>query len=552
MSETMDRCLTGIVSCGKLVHHTPFAVFLSLCFSYWNAVLAQEPSRIPASPSPHLANSALQKSILLTEVLESLQARHGLRYTLAAGLTRDRVRLNSAAISRVSDIATLLAGYNWVGIHDARGKLTAVKVTGRNGDGTKPAEPSGKHLPLLSYRKPPPQLPRRYRSLPPGSVYPVDIPANQLRNMVVGERVALNLPGAEYTLHHDHAWPHENGDRTWVAKLETTDNDLLRSLITLGDGTDLDGQIRTPAGSYLLEADDTGAWLIDLAASGLRRGDFDAGGVSPMGSALKPQAGVSQKDSGPVGRAVGVPDFAAGASATSASTEIDVLLLYGRNMTGPGIRTRLNHLMALANQALLDSQAPVRLRLAGIEPSLNGDSGNNRHTLYRLTANQGAFRNTGSLRKQYRADLVLLVRNFKAKTHGQSCGEAWVNGGSGSPLSAELAYGVVNQGRDGGYYCSGLTLAHEIGHLLGAAHDRQHSQVEGHFSYARGYGVAGKFGDIMSYFHPETGLFANPGLIQCAGQPCGIAMGKPGEADVVSTFGKTAKTVASFMSGDQE
>lgn len=548
----MNRHPPGIVDCGKRVHFAQLALVLTLAFTHYRVVLAQEPSRVLASPSSRLSVTSHQESVPLTELLERLQTRQGLRYTLAAGLTRDRVKLKSTAIGRVSDIAILLAGYNWVGIHDARGKLTAVMVTGRNGDGANAAGSSGKPLPLLAYRKPPPHLPQRYRALPPGSVYPVDISVDHLRNMTLGERVSLNLPGAEYTLRHDHAWPHENGDKTWVAKLETTDNDLLRGLITLGDGTDLDGQIRTPAGSYLLETDNTGAWLIDLAASGLRRGDFDAGGVSPIGSALTPRAGADQRDSAPVGGAVGEPDFAAEHPGSSALAEIDVLLLHGRNMAGPGMRTRLNHLMALANQALLDSQAPVRLHLAGIEPSLNGDTGSNRQTLYRLTAHQGAYRNTGSLRQQYRADLVLLVRGFKAKPHGQSCGEAWVNGSSGSPLSADLAYGVINHGRDGGYYCSGLTLAHEIGHLLGAAHDRQHAQVAGHFSYAHGYGVAGKFGDIMSYFHPETGLFANPALIQCAGQPCGIAMGKPGETDVVSTFGKTAKAVASFMNGDQE
>ena|GEM_PF-651172 len=527
---------------------------LALSIIPWHSALALEDSGIHA-PQARFPVTANQESVPLAEALERLKDKQGhISYTLAPELSKDRVTIDNAVNTHQDGIGWLLRGYNWMGTYDTRGRLTAVNVTGRNGDGIGPADFRSKPLALLSYRKSSMKLPRRFRSLPAGSVYPVDIPIEKLRNMTKGERVSLKLPGAEYTLRHDNAWRHDNGDKTWVAQLETSGNDLYRSQITLGEGEYLDGQIRTPGGLYLLEADDSGTWLIDLAASGMRRGEFDTGGIFPPGIKLAPQAGPSLSRQGSASDEADAeePDFASGRTGAVETTVIDVLLLHSRNMAGPGSKTRMNHLMALANQALVDSRAPVRLRLAGIEASQEMASGGNRQTLYRLTANQGVYRNAGLLRKKHRADLVLLVRGFKAKVHGGSCGEAWVNGSSGAPFSPDLAYGVVNQGRDGGYYCSGHTLAHEIGHLLGATHDRRHSRVPGHFSYAHGYGVPGKFGDIMSYIDPETGLFANPAIPRCSGLPCGIEIGTPGEADVVSTFGKTAKTVASFLSGAEE
>jgi hypothetical protein len=106
---------------------------------------------------------------------------------------------------------------------------------------------------------------------------------------------------------------------------------------------------------------------------------------------------------------------------------------------------------------------------------------------------------------------------------------------------------VLGYGQSGGYYCSNYTLAHEIGHILGATHDRLHANVPGKYDYSYGYGINGRFGDIMSYDDPEVGLYANPALVQCDGLPCGIAPGEPLAADVVSTFNNTAKTVSAFV-----
>lgn len=160
---------------------------------------------------------------------------------------------------------------------------------------------------------------------------------------------------------------------------------------------------------------------------------------------------------------------------------IDVLLLYTPAMAKPGVRTRLNQLLALANQALVDSQVKAVFRLAGARPIGYRNGGDNSQVLDDLSHFTGGLGKVPQLRAQTGADVVVLVRRFWPASQGGNCGIAWVNGSGAAELRADLAFAVIGYGAAGGYYCSDYTLAHELGHVLGATHDRQHANVAGKF-----------------------------------------------------------------------
>ena len=135
------------------------------------------------------------------------------------------------------------------------------------------------------------------------------------------------------------------------------------------------------------------------------------------------------------------------------NTTIDVMLLYTSGMAsryGAGLQARLDSLIALANQAYIDSQVNITLRLVYSTQVNYSDTAVNKTALDDLTNNSApSLTQVNAWRDQYGADLVALLRPYSVVNHG-GCGLGWLNGFNGSPISGDQAYGyaVVSDGSD--------------------------------------------------------------------------------------------------------
>jgi hypothetical protein len=242
--------------------------------------------------------------------------------------------------------------------------------------------------------------------------------------------------------------------------------------------------------------------------------------------------------------------------AASAAT-IDVLVLYT-----PGVEakysgdplTRFHHLFNVSNQVYADSDVDLSVRVVGAVKVNYTDGGSANLALDDVTYGRSVFSNVESLRTQYNADMVLLYRVYQS-SHG-SCGLAWVNTGSNGKLSNSNAkqYMVAHVGIDS---CPDHTTVHELGHNMGLNHSRVQDKKGGVYPYALGYGVAGKFTDVMAYtssFKLDywTGTvykLSNP-LITCRGLPCGVDRNRADGADAAFAVNLTGPQIANFYGGD--
>ena len=194
---------------------------------------------------------------------------------------------------------------------------------------------------------------------------------------------------------------------------------------------------------------------------------------------------------------------------------IDLMMLYTKKAASRYVRDPQDLLaMAVeqANDTFVNSGlGNISLRLVHTQ-AIDYDESEGEHFdhLYRMVDGVGTFKEIRKLRNEKKADIVGLI----------------IDDASGCGLStrvapdSEDAYFVVH------HSCASITMsiAHEIGHVLGARHDRAIDTNNTPFAYGHGH-VNGKWRDIMSYQQSCDGcvripFWSNP-RVSYRGEPTG-------------------------------
>jgi len=419
--------------------------------------------------------------------------------------------------------------------------------------------------------------------------------AHALRAIADGHLRLTTPEGQLVDVRFDRHVEHPSGDWTWIGHLPGDES--AQTIITFGERA-VFGSIAQPDGkpplrltmrdgvSWLVETDPRKAAAIINAATRPTHPDYHIVNRADLPAAANPRPAAAPIVAPPATAPIATTSKA---GVTAANT-VDLLVGYTAGFataqgSASAVMTRLNYIVDVANQAYVNSQVPAQVRLVGAMQVNYTDLNTNDTALEELSGYKSgtgpvtpnaAFNALRAARETYGADLVSLVRPFKDPEQ-DSCGLAWLLGGGKQTITPgagwdDLAYSVIGDGEDVGsdgktYFCRDETLAHEMGHNEGSAHDRQTAEGTdgvlndpddyGAFTYSFGYKTTstnGNFYTVMAY--GDTGqtpyrVFSNPRITSCGGRACGTttyednARSLSQEIPVVATFRATVVPMGS-------
>ena len=252
-----------------------FFFFIALAITMLPTHVCATQNQSTAEPSPiHAAQIAVQagsisidvKNKRLCDVMQEIHARSGAEVTVPQHLAGDMVSRSAQGSTWQAVIGHLLDDYNYRAVWGKSGQPLQLTLYGRNKNTDESAPALGGASEDLLIYETYATLPQKFQGLNPGSVAPVSLPIERLKEMAVGKKINLTLPCGQFTVVYDNRFQNKNGDVTWAGYLENADKQY-RIIVTLG-GVGVLGQVVTPNGIYNLDFADGRTWLVDASPVG--------------------------------------------------------------------------------------------------------------------------------------------------------------------------------------------------------------------------------------------------------------------------------------------
>jgi hypothetical protein len=303
----------------------------------------------------------------------------------------------------------------------------------------------------------------------------------------IGGRITLPLGSAKrVTLRRKDSELQKDGSLIWQGEVEETGE---RALLMLWSSALLTGYFAYNGTIYTLENLGGGVAAVAEQDPSKLPPDHPAA-AAPRDSVQALDADEPPPKTLPPEPAVGAFPDSERAALEARNFVIDVMLLYSNRVAERYVRDPTD-LLALAIEETNDSfrnsgLGNIRLRLVHTQVvDYDGQGDDNFNHLYTMVDGLGPFKDVKRLRNEKRADIVGLIIDNPA-----GCGLSTRVG-----PSSDEAYFVVH------HSCAMITLsiAHEIGHILGVRHDRFVDDNDTPFAYGHGFVNGNKWRDIMSY-----------------------------------------------------